>query len=64
MDVERYFDGTIGSVNLQKSGDVEGTLDFAIFALYNDGISFDRLSGEQVRGENRAQLRRASSRSQ
>ncbi len=63
MDVERYFDGTIGSVNLQKSGDVEGPLDFAIFALYNDGISFDRLSGEQVRGENRAQSRRVSSRS-
>ena len=62
MDVERYIDGTIGSVNLQKSGDVERSLDFAIFSLYNDGISFDRLSGEPVRGKNRAQLRRVGSR--
>ena len=50
MDIERCFNGTIDSVKLQKSGNVEASLDFAIFALYNDGISFDRLSGEHVRG--------------
>ena len=45
MGIERYVDGTICGVKFQKSGYVEGSLDFAILALCDDGLSRDRLMG-------------------
>lgn len=63
MGIKRYIDGTICGVKFQKSGYIEGSLNFAILALGDDGLSRDRLMEGQLRGSNQVQSRRISSRS-
>ena len=43
MGVKRYIDVIVGGRNFQKSGHIEGSLNFAIFVLGDDGLSCDRL---------------------
>jgi hypothetical protein len=63
VGIKRYIDGTICGVKFQKSGYIEGSLNFAILALGDDGLSRDRLMEGQLRGSNQVQSRRISSRS-
>jgi hypothetical protein len=62
VGIKRYVDGTICGVKSQKSGHVEGSLNFAILVLGDDGLSRDRLMQGQLRGSNQVQSRRVSSR--
>jgi|HubBroStandDraft_1064217.scaffolds.fasta_scaffold731748_1 hypothetical protein len=63
MGIERYVDRTICGVKSQKSSYIEGSLNFAILALGDDGLSRDRLMEGQLRGSNQVQSGRISSRS-
>jgi hypothetical protein len=51
VGMKRYVDGTICGVKFQKSGYIEGSLNSAILALGDDGLSHDRLMEGQIRGE-------------
>jgi len=63
VGIKRYIDGTICGVKYQKSGYVEGSLNFAILALGDDGLSHDRLIEGQLRASDQEQSRTISSRS-
>jgi hypothetical protein len=63
VGIKRYIDRTICGEKFQKSGYVEGSLNFAILAFGDDGLSRDRLMERQLRGSNQVQSRRISSRS-
>jgi hypothetical protein len=41
VGIKRYVDGTICGVKSQKPGHVEGSLNFAILALGDDGLTRD-----------------------
>jgi hypothetical protein len=57
VGVNRYIDGTVGGENFQKFGHIEGSLNFPIFALSDDGLPCDRLLDGQLRGSNQEQSR-------
>jgi hypothetical protein len=63
VGIKRYVDGTVCGVKFQKSGYIEGSLNLAILAHGDDGLSRDRLMQGQLRGRNQVQSRRISSRS-
>lgn len=63
MGIKRYIDGTICGAKFQKSGYIEGSLNFAILSLGDDGLSRDRLMKGRLRGSNQVQSRRIGSRS-
>jgi hypothetical protein len=41
VGVKRHIDGTVGGGYFQKSGHIEGSLNFAVFALGDDGLPCD-----------------------
>lgn len=55
MGIKRYIDRTICGAKFQKSCYIEGSLNLAILAFGDDGLSHNRLMVGQLRGSNQVQ---------